>query len=162
MLMSAFRAGLLGLAPWGIWGIKTAQFDLSEACERSVWARRWVANPEYIEALCVNPMCPIRICRKWACLGSKRPHFYVLFDGETDRVGKFIFCKKKDHMTKKCPKAPLSPPKWANFFSRGTKISPRKSDRKVVRNAGAHNFHDIWAFGGPDLVKNGQKSALRP
>ena len=117
MLMSAFRAGLLGLGSWGIWGIKTAQFDLSEACERSVWARRWVANPEYIEALCVNPTCPIRICHKWVCLGSKRPHFYVLFDGETDRVGKFIFCKKKDHMTKKCPKAPLSPQKWANSFS---------------------------------------------
>ena len=106
MLMSAFRAGLLGLGPWGIWGIKTAQFDLSAACERPVWARRWVANPEYIEALCVNPMCPIRICHKWACLGSKRPHFYVLLDGEKDRVGKFIFCKKMGHMTKNAQKHP--------------------------------------------------------
>ena len=34
MLMSAFWAGLLGLGPWGIWGIKTAQFDLSAACDR--------------------------------------------------------------------------------------------------------------------------------
>ena len=94
MLMSAFRAGLLGLGPWGIWGIKTAQFDLSAACERPVWARRWVANPIYIEALCVNPMCPIRICHKWACLGSKRPHFYVLFDDEKDQGRKLFLFKK--------------------------------------------------------------------
>ena len=101
MLMSAFWAGLLGLGSWGIWGIKTAQFDLSAACERPVWARRWVANPEYIEALCVNPMCPIRICHKWACLGSKRPIFYVLFDGEKDRVGNLFLVKKMGHMTQK-------------------------------------------------------------
>ena len=161
--MSAFRAGLLGLGPWGIWGIKTAQFDLSAACERPVWARRWVVNPEYIEALCVNPTCPIRICHKWACLGSKRPHFYVLFDGETDRVGKFIFCKKKGPHDQKMPKSTPEPPKVGQFFFPAVpKFPPRKSDRKVVRNAGAHNFHDIWAFGGPDLVKNGQKSALWP
>ena len=110
MLMSAFRAGLLGLGPYGIWGIKTAQFDLSAACERPVWARRWVANPEYIEALCVNPMCPIRICHKWACLGSKRPHFYVLLDGEKDRVGKFIFCEKNGPHDQKMPKSTPEPP----------------------------------------------------
>ena len=161
MLMSAFRAGLLGLGPWGIWGIKTAQFDLSAACERPVWARRWVANPEYIEALCVNPMCPIRICHKWVCLGLKRPHFDVLFDGETDRVGKFIFCKKKAHMTKKCQITPLSPPKVGQFFFPVVpKFTPRKSDRKGVGNTGAHTFYDIWAFGGPDLVKNSTSGVI--
>ena len=46
--------------------------------------------------------------------------------------------------------------KWAIFFSLVVpKFTPRKSDRKGVRNAGVWNFHDIWAFGGPDLVKIG-------
>ena len=52
--------------------------------------------------------------------------------------------------------------KWTNFFSMVPKFTPRKSDQKGVLNTGARNFHEIWAFGGPDLVKNSQKSALRP
>jgi hypothetical protein len=35
-----------------------------------------------------------------------------------------FFVKKMGHMTKKCPKAPLSPQKWAKFFFRGTKKFP--------------------------------------
>ena len=58
---------------------------------------------------------------------------------------------------------PLDGPKSGPFFFIVVpKFTPRKSDRKGVLNTGAYNFHDIWAFGGPDLVKNGQKSALRP
>ena len=58
---------------------------------------------------------------------------------------------------------PLDGPKSGPFFSPVVpKFAPRKSDRKGVLNTGAYNFHDIWAFGGPDLVKNGQKSALQP
>jgi len=54
------------------------------------------------------------------------------------------------------PKSTPEPPKVGHFFFPVVpKFPPRKSDRKVVRNVGAHNFHDIWAFGGPDLVKNG-------
>ena len=52
--------------------------------------------------------------------------------------------------------------KWAIFFLVVPKFTPRKTDWKGVLNTSAYNFHDIWAFGGPDLVKNGQKSALRP
>ena len=74
-----------------------------------------------------------------------------------------FFVKKMGHMTKKCPKAPLSPPIVGQFFFPVVpKFTPRQSDRKAVQQAGAHNFHDIWAFGGPNLVKNSQKSALRP
>ena len=51
--------------------------------------------------------------------------------------------------------------KRANFFFHVVpKFTPRKSDRKGVGNAGGQNFDDIWAFGGPDLVKIGQKMAL--
>ena len=51
--------------------------------------------------------------------------------------------------------------KWANFFFIVVpKSTPRKRDLKGARNAGAYDFHDIWAFGGPSLVKNGQKSAI--
>ena len=50
--------------------------------------------------------------------------------------------------------------KWANFFFVVPKFAPRKNDREGVLNMGAYNFHDVWAFGGPDLVKNGQKSAI--
>ena len=151
MLMSAFRAGLLGLGPYGIWGIKTAQFDLSAACERPVWARRWVANPEYIEALCVNPMCPIRICHKWACLGSKRPHFYVLLDGEKDRVGKFIFCKKNGPHDQKMPKSTPEPPNSGPiFFPRGTKIHP---PGKVTGKWSEKRAHIIFTTFGPSEVQ---------
>ena len=56
---------------------------------------------------------------------------------------------------------PLNGPKSGPiFFSHGTKIYPPENDRKGVLNTGAYNFDDIWAFGGPDLVKNGQKSAI--
>ena len=47
------------------------------------------------------------------------------------------------------------PKKWAFFFLVVPKFTPRKGDRKGVRNAGVWNFHDIRAFGGPDLVKIG-------
>ena len=57
-------------------------------------------------------------------------------------------------------RAPGGPKSGPIFFIVVPKFTPRKSDRKRVLNAGAQNFHDIWAFGGPDLVKNGQKSAL--
>ena len=154
--MSAFRAGLLGLGPWGIWGIKTAQFDLSAACERSVWARRWVTNPEYIEALCVNPTCPIRICHKWVCLGSKRPHFYVLFDGETDRVEKFIFCKKKDHMTKKCPKAPLSPHLFSWNPLQAAHLGPKKGIFCVFFNVTSGQITQIELGWSPPKKSNRQ------
>ena len=112
-LMSAFRAGLLGLGSRGIWGTKTAQFDLSVACERPVWAGRWVTKPDYIEALCLNPMRPIRICQRWAYLGSNRPNFYKLFDVEKDRTRKIIFFVKKSatrqKMAQKHPCTPIFP-----------------------------------------------------
>ena len=50
--------------------------------------------------------------------------------------------------------------KWAFFFLVVPKLTPRKNDRKGVLKTGAYKFDDIWAFGGPDLVKNGQKSAI--
>ena len=50
---------------------------------------------------------------------------------------------------------PDGPKSGPIFFIVVPKFTPRKSDRKGVRNAGVWNFHDIWAFRGPDLVKIG-------
>ena len=84
--------------------------------------------------------------------------FLAVLDGhKTSRAEKIFFVKKMAVWQI----WPLNGPrKWANFFYRGTKIYPPENDRKGVRNTGAYNFDDIWAFGGPDLVKNGQKSAI--
>ena len=81
----------------------------------------------------------------------------VLDGSKTSRAEKNIFRKKWTY-----GKHGLStgPTVGQFFFLVVPKFTPRKSDRKGVGNAGAQNFHDIWAFGGPDLVKNGQKSAL--
>ena len=81
----------------------------------------------------------------------------VLDDRKTSRAEKIFFREKNGHMANLASRWAQ---KWAIFFIVVPKFTPRKNDQKGVRNAGAHNFHDIWAFGGPDLVKNGQKSAL--
>ena len=85
--------------------------------------------------------------------------FVAVLDGsKTSRAEKYFFRKKNGHMANLASRRAQ---KWANFFFHVVpKFTPRKSDRKGVGNAGAQNFHDIWAFGGPDLVENGQKSAL--
>ena len=70
-----------------------------------------------------------------------------------------FFRKKNGHMANM---ASQRAQKWAFFFLAAPKFTPRKSDRNGVRNTVVYNFHDIWAFGSPDLVKNGQKSAIRP
>ena len=87
--------------------------------------------------------------------------FLAVLDGrKTRRAEKIFFCKKIGIWQIWPLDGPKSEP---IFFPVVPKFTPRKSDRKGARlNAGAQNFHDIWAFGGPDLVKNGQKSALRP
>jgi hypothetical protein len=46
------------------------------------------------------------------------------------------------------------------FFIVVPKFTPRNNDQKRVLNTGAYNFDDIWTFGGPDFVKNAQKSAI--
>ena len=86
--------------------------------------------------------------------------FLAVLDGrKTTRAEKIFFVKKIGIWQI----LPLDGPKSGPFFFIVVpKFTPRKSDRKGVRNSGAQNFHDIWAFGGPDLVKNGQKSAVRP
>ena len=55
---------------------------------------------------------------------------------------------------------PDGPKRGPIFFIVVPKSTPRKRDLKGARNAGAYDFHDILAFGDPDLVKNGQKSAI--
>ena len=84
--------------------------------------------------------------------------FLAVLDGRKTRRAEKIFFRKKMGIWQIWP--PDGPKSGPIFFSRGTKIYPPESDRKGIGNAGAQNFHDIWAFGGPDLVKNGQKSAL--
>ena len=81
----------------------------------------------------------------------------VLDGRKTSRAEKIFFRKKMGIWQIWPPDGPKSGP---IFFPVVPKFTPRKNDRKGVLNAGAQNFHDIWAFGGPDLVKNGQKSAL--
>ena len=85
--------------------------------------------------------------------------FLAVLDGnKTSRAEKNIFRKKNGRMANM---ASQRAPKMGQFFSIVVpKFTPRKNDRKGVRNTGAYNFDDIWAFGGPDLVKNGQKSAI--
>ena len=84
--------------------------------------------------------------------------FLAVLDGhKTSRAEKIFFVKKMDVWQI----WPLNGPKSGPiFFLVVPKFTPRKNDRKGVLNTGAYNFDDIWAFGGPDLVKNGQKSAI--
>ena len=84
--------------------------------------------------------------------------FLAVLDGhKTSRAEKIFFVKKNGRMANM---ASQRAQKWANFFFVVPKFTPRKNNRKGVLNTGAYNFDDIWAFGGPDFVKNAQKSAI--
>ena len=84
--------------------------------------------------------------------------FLAVLDGrKTSRAEKNIFRKKNGHMANLASRRAQ---KWAIFFPVVPKFTPRKSDRKGVLNADAHTFHDIWAFGGPDLVKNSTSGVI--
>ena len=84
--------------------------------------------------------------------------FLAVLDGSKTRRAEKIFFVKKWAYGKSG--LPTGPKVGQFFFIVVPKFTPRKNDRKGVLNTGAHTFHDIWAFGGPDLVKNGQKSAI--
>ena len=85
--------------------------------------------------------------------------FLAVLDGhKTSLAEKIFFMRKKMDVWQIWP---LNGPKNRPiFFLVVPKFTPRKNDRKGVLNTGAYNFDDIWAFRGPDLVKNGQKSAI--
>ena len=83
--------------------------------------------------------------------------FLAVLDGHKTSWAEKIFFVKNGRMA---DMASQRAQKWANFFLVVPKFAPRKNDQKGVLNTGAYNFDDIWAFGGPDLVKNGQKSAI--
>ena len=83
----------------------------------------------------------------------------VLDGHKTSRDEKMFYVKKKWTYGKYG--LSTGPKKVGRFFFLVVpKFTPRKNDRKGALNTGAYNFDDIWAFGGPDLVKNGQKSAI--
>jgi hypothetical protein len=81
----------------------------------------------------------------------------VLDGHKTSRAEKIFFVKKWPYGKYGLSTGPESGPIFSIVVP---KFTPRKNDRKGVLNTGAYNFDDIWAFGGPDLVKNGQKSAI--
>jgi hypothetical protein len=87
--------------------------------------------------------------------------FLAVLDGHKTRRAEKIFFVKKMAVWQIWPLN--GPRKWANFFLSYIyiifipKLTPRNNDQKGVLNTGAYNFDDIWAFGGPDLVKNGKK-----
>ena len=80
----------------------------------------------------------------------------VLDGSKTSRRKKIFFRKKNGHMAHTGSRRAQ---KWANFFfSPHQNFTPGKRTQKGARNAGAYDFHDIWAFGGPSLVKNGHST----
>jgi hypothetical protein len=82
----------------------------------------------------------------------------VLDGHKTSRAEKNIFRKKNGRMANM---ASQRAQKWAIFLLLVVpRFTPRRNNRKGVLNTGAYNFDDIWDFGGPDLVKNGQKLAI--
>ena len=83
----------------------------------------------------------------------------AVLDGSKTRWAEKIFFRKKKWAYGKSGLS-TGPKVGQIFFPVVPKFTPRKNDRKGVLNTGAYNFDDIWAFGGPDLVKNGQESAI--
>ena len=84
--------------------------------------------------------------------------FLAVLDGSKTRRAEKIFFVKKMGIWQIWP---LDGPKSGPiFFPVVPKFTPRKSDRKGVLNTGAHTFHDIWAFGGPGLVKSSTSGVI--
>ena len=90
----------------------------------------------------------------WGAFGWLWGPFW-LFSTSKKQAGakKYFPLKKRTYGTYGLPAGPKA---GQFFFIVVPKSTPRKSDLKGARNVGAYDFHDIWAFGGPDLVKNGQ------